>query len=114
MMADLALKGILAHLTGDFLLQNDWMADNKGSLRHPAAWVHGGIHCLLLALFFPLPAAAGLALVHVLIDTRSPLRWWSRVYGKSMSDPLAAARGLWEDQVLHIVIIAAVAWALVR
>ncbi len=101
-MADLALKGILAHLVRDFLLQNDWMASHKGSLRHPAAWVHGGIHRMLLAL------------MHVLIDTRSPLRLWSRAYGKGSSDPLAGARGLWEDQVLHLLVIAAVAWSLMQ
>jgi hypothetical protein len=45
-------RGWVAHLVADWLLQNNWMAKNKSSLVHPAAWVHALIHasCQALAL----------------------------------------------------------------
>lgn len=50
--------------------------------RHPAAYVHAGIHGLGLALVFGW-LAAPLALVHLLIDTRVPVRWWSQRIGQT-------------------------------
>lgn len=46
--------------------------------RHPAAYVHAGIHGLLLAPIFGWPAAA-IALTHLVIDTRTPVRWWGEL-----------------------------------
>lgn len=46
--------------------------------RHPAAYAHAGIHGLALAPLFgwvTLP----LAVVHLLIDTRTPVAWWAKV-----------------------------------
>ena len=34
-------RALVAHLVADWLLQNDWMAHQKTSLSHSAAWVHG-------------------------------------------------------------------------
>jgi hypothetical protein len=76
--SDLLIWGIVAHLIADWPLQNDWMARNKASLRHPAGYVHAGIHGLLLALVFGW-AAAPLAVAHLLIDTRVPVVCWSRL-----------------------------------
>ncbi len=91
--------GIVAHLIADWPLQNDWMAKHKAERRnralspgwlgwlpggarwwdrHPAAYVHAGIHGLLLALvfgWFALPVAVA----HLLIDTRKPVVWFSRL-----------------------------------
>jgi hypothetical protein len=97
--SDLLVWGIVLHLIADWPLQNDWMANNKmkrfdpegtamGSdpgwlylhllwiWRHPAAYVHAGIHCALLALVFGW-VAIPLAVVHLIIDTRVPVVWWS-------------------------------------
>lgn len=97
---------LVLHLVADWLLQNEWMAVNKVHLSHPAAWVHSGIHALLLA--FPLGWKAGLVLglVHMLVDTRIPLRWWFRVYKKSEGSPDASLLLIGCDQVVHIVCIA--------
>jgi hypothetical protein len=105
MMAErLLLWGIVAHLICDWLLQNEWMALNKISLRHPAAYVHSGIHLCGLLLVFPWPWALGLAVSHLLIDTRKPLIWW-RTLIRQTTDPTNPASihvAFWGDQVAHI------------
>ena len=106
-MLTLFERGFVAHLIADWLLQNDWMARNKTSLRHPAAWVHGTIHALLLGLALGWPAGLTLGIVHMLIDTRLPLSWWQRVYHQTGDGPYARHVAIWADQVLHIVSVAA-------
>lgn len=75
----LMVWGLVAHLVADWLLQNDWMARNKASLRHPAAWVHAGIHTAFLAFIFGALPGWVLGMAHLLIDTRKPVEWWSRL-----------------------------------
>ena len=100
-------RGFVAHLVADWLLQNDWMAKNKSSLRHPAAWVHAGIHVVLLGLALGWTAGVVLACIHMLIDTRAIMGWWRRVYGQTADGPYAIHTAIWADQVLHIALIAA-------
>jgi len=106
--------GMVAHVVADWLLQNDWMARNKASLRHPAAWVHSSIHGAALALVFPWPAAAGLAIAHLLIDTRRPLALWRRFFRQTEEGRIALHVALWGDQVAHVAAIAAAALLLAR
>lgn len=83
--------GLVAHLIADWLLQNGWLARHKSERRtrgwpmpdrwwdrHPAAYVHAGIHAVALTFVFGL-ASLPLAVAHLLIDTRVPVAWWSRV-----------------------------------
>jgi hypothetical protein len=161
--SDLLIWGIVLHLIADWPLQNDWMANNKmrrrvrrirhgdGIMtpprpyqpserwwdRHPAAYVHAGIHTLFLSLVFGWPAIF-LGLVHLLIDTRLPVVWWSKLIKQTQpegdyalvgqdplrEDPEGEHRFLvtsvplydiglevrfWTDQVFHIICIAAAA-----
>lgn len=99
---EMLLWGWVIHLIADLGLQNAWMAANKarrrqrndvGAMqgapfrpydgpwwdRHPAAYVHAGIHGVLLLLVLPWWAALLVAVLHLLIDTRAPLAWWSRL-----------------------------------
>jgi len=99
-------RAVVAHLVADWLLQNDWMARNKVHLTHPAAWVHAAIHALCLTWALGWQGGVVLAFVHLLIDTRGPLQWWTRVYKKCEKAPEAALISIWTDQVLHIVTIA--------
>ena len=46
-MGELILKLILCHLAGDYVLQNDFIAQTKGS-----NWYHLFIHCMLYCLPF--------------------------------------------------------------
>lgn len=158
--------GIVAHLVADWPLQNDWLANNKarrrermgwlwrdqgmrlwGPLptrwwdRHPAAYVHAGIHGLLLTPIFGRRTAALLALTHLVIDCRWPVAEWSRLVRQTQpggwtvlatrleAEPTEARDGVhahreqplydvgvevrfWTDQTFHIATIAAAALAL--
>lgn len=106
-MLTLLERAVIAHLVGDWLLQNEWMALNKKSLRHPAAWVHASIHGILLGLALGWPGGLVLGFVHLVLDTGYPLNWWIRVFKKCAQAPQAALICLFTDQVIHIAIIAA-------
>jgi hypothetical protein len=99
-------KALVLHLVGDWLLQNDWMARNKDKLRHPASWVHGGIHTVLLGLVFGWCGGLVLGLIHMLVDTRIPQRWWSRTFGQTQTGEMGLHVLIWGDQVIHISTIA--------
>ena len=71
-------RGLVANLIADWVLQNDWMATDKISLKHPAAWVHAAIHAVLLTLALDWRAGLVLATVHILVDTRVPAGWWTK------------------------------------
>jgi hypothetical protein len=100
-------RALVAHLVADWLLQNSWMAVNKTTLRHPAGWVHAGIHGICLGLALDPLAGLLLGVVHLLIDTRVPVNWWIRIFKKSEEAPEARLIAVCTDQVLHITTLAA-------
>jgi len=94
------------HLIFDWLFQTEWMAVNKTSLRHPAAYVHSGLHTVGLLLVFPWFLALGVGISHLLIDTRRPLTWWTKnVKHMPLSTPHYAEIELWLDQVFHVLML---------
>jgi hypothetical protein len=99
-------NALVAHLVADWLLQNDWMARNKTSLLHPAAWVHAGIHGVWLGFILGWRGGLILGVLHMLVDTRVPQRWWGRVFGQTTTGPLGDHVMIWGDQVIHIGLIA--------
>jgi len=99
-------KGLVAHLVGDWILQNDWMAVNKTSLRHPAAYVHAAIQVLCLSIALGWVAGLILGFVHLLVDTRVPAYWWIRHFKKCSQSPDFGSIIIWLDQTLHIVCVA--------
>jgi hypothetical protein len=98
----------------DWLGQNHWMATYKSSLLHPASWVHSGLHFLGLLLVFPWWMAGIIAIIHLLIDTRVPLKWWRGFFRQTTEGDIALHVALWGDQVLHIFVIALAALAIGR
>src|SRR6266567_6003750 len=94
MVTDTAMKlficGLVWHWFADWILQNAWMAENKASLKHPAAYIHSGIHLIGLLLIFPPLAAVAIALIHLLIDIRVPLVAWRNIFRQTRSGPMAA------------------------
>lgn len=150
--SDLLVWGIVLHLIADWPLQNDWMATNKMKRRlpamrhgdgmatpprmyqppdrwwdrHPAAYVHSGIHLVCLAFIFGW-VAIPLAATHLIIDTRVPVVWWSKLLEQTQPkgdvvetgptiDPMYRPTAVlydvgtevrfWTDQVFHIVCVA--------
>ena len=97
---------LMLHLIADWLLQNEWMAANKVRLSHPAAWVHGSIHGLLLGLKLGWVGGVVLALLHIFVDSRAPIRWWVKVFKKCEHSPDYAVILIGCDQVLHVGCIA--------
>ncbi len=98
---------VMLHLIADWLLQNEWMAIKKVRLSHPAAWVHGGIHAILLGCVLGWVGGVVLGLVHMLVDTRVPIGWWIRVFKKCEASPDLPILLIGCDQVIHIGCIAA-------
>lgn len=80
MSLELALiTGFLLHLVGDYLLQNDWMAQNKTK-----EWFPCFVHCLLYSLPFGLifwqsPLIWGVFLSHYAIDRYRLAQYWIRL-----------------------------------
>jgi hypothetical protein len=99
-------RGLIAHLIADWLLQNNWMAQNKMYLAHPAAWVHAGIHGILLGLALGWQAGLVLGITHLLIDTRIPLSWWQKTFRLTGSKNTFMHVAIWSDQVVHLSTIA--------
>jgi hypothetical protein len=99
-------RGLVAHLVADWVLQDNWMARNKMSLRHPAAWTHAAIQGLCLALALGWLGGLVLGFIHLLVDTRVPVTWWMRVFKKCETAPEAHWIAIWLDQTVHIVCIA--------
>lgn len=107
----LLVWGIVIHLIADWLLQNEWMAVYKVDLRHPAAWVHSGIHTVGLFLLFNPLVALLIGISHLLIDTRVPLLWWMRIIKQVPKDARLPIVETWLDQVMHITVLAVAALA---
>jgi hypothetical protein len=105
-MLTLFERGLVAHLVADWLLQNDWMALNKTDLRHPAAWVHGLLHAVLLGIALGWVGGLVLGVIHLLIDTGRPINWWMMHFKKCDTSPHATLIRMWTDQTLHIALIA--------
>lgn len=103
---DVLLWAVIIHMIVDWLLQTDWMARNKINLRHPAAYVHSGMHALGLMLVFPWWMALGVGVTHLLIDTRKPVTWWIETI-KQMppSTPVYMHVEIWLDQIFHILML---------
>ena len=106
-MLNLFEQALVMHLIGDWILQNDWMAENKPNLRHPAAWIHTAIHIVLMSLVLGIMAGIILGIAHMIIDTRQPFRWWRNFFKMTAEGPNAVHVAIWTDQVLHVLCLAA-------
>lgn len=108
--------GLLAHIVADWFLQNHWM-QQKVDIKHPAAWVHSGLHFLCFLPAFGWLGAFGVFVTHILIDTRKPLEWWRRLIKQSTPEqagPAFLPFAFLQDQMAHIMVIIVASWLLSR
>jgi len=109
---------LLAHLLGDWILQSEWQARNKGS-SWPALLVHIFIYHVImfwvLAYCYALPlipvsvSVAFLAVTHIILDRQKFVRWFVRAMRMCVErDPerwfLVAV-----DQAIHLLLMGGVA-----
>jgi hypothetical protein len=106
--------GWLAHWVADWFFQNDWMARNKVDPKHPAGWIHAGIHTVVQIPLLGLRRALTVGIIHWIIDLRTALMKWKQVFRQSIDGPAAMHVAIWEDQIAHLVTIAANAGPLHR
>ena len=103
---DILVWATAIHMAVDWLFQTDWMARNKANLRHPAAYVHSGLHTLGLLLVFPWFIALGVGISHLLIDTRKPVTWWMETVKQMPRSALTYTHvEIWLDQIFHMAVL---------
>lgn len=102
MMITIALKFLLAHVIGDFVLQpNKWVINKeKKGMKSKYFWFHIVIHFVLLLIFTGfklnlLPYAVGITLSHLIIDVL-------KIKLKSKFSSILLFFG---DQILHFLVI---------
>lgn len=121
---------LVAHAIGDYVLQSDWMANEK-TKRHLAAAVHAATYALPFLFLTTSPAAlAVIAGTHFVIDRwrlarflvfaknwLAPRTWWAKwslcsETGYHLSRPpwLAVWLLIVADNVLHVLINGAALW----
>lgn len=122
---------LLAHLAGDYLLQSDWMAQEK-TRRWLPAWAHAIVYGLPFLIITQSPVAlATIVITHAIIDHYrlarhvvwvknflAPRRYWhpwsecsGTGYHRDRPDWLAVWLMIIADNTLHLMInAAAVSW----
>lgn len=84
---------LVLHAIGDYVLQSDWMAQNKAR-DNVAAAAHAFTYTLPFAFLLPSPEAIAVILVtHYLIDRYRLARHVNRV--KNLVGPPSAVRHMW-------------------
>jgi hypothetical protein len=112
---------LVGHLIGDFLIQTDGMARNKGQ-SWPWMLRHVGLYMVVItavliayALIRPLPlwliiiALLFICVTHVILDRRGFTAWWMRRVGVTPDHPWLS---IIVDQVFHLLTLAIVAQVL--
>ena len=108
---ELFINLVVAHLIADWIFQNHWIAINKTNIKHPALYVHGAIHFVVMFLLGLTVTrdhtyiVLAIACIHMAIDTRKPLLWWMKTYKQTTDGDYAIHVQIWLDQVFHIVTI---------
>ena len=120
MTLELALYiGLLLHILGDYILQNNWMAQNKIKFDfdgYLACWTHATIYALPFIIICP--NVIGWAIIystHFFIDKYDAAKYWIMFvnwswgepnygFGKKMPPTLAIVLKIIIDNFFHVVI----------
>jgi len=101
----------IGHLVGDYLLQNDWMANGKKKSTficsvHCALWTLAVFGCQAASKPWPLWTLPVLFLTHFAQDRTELVVWWMRSKGQS---GFLQFLGPWSvivvDNVLHLFVL---------
>jgi len=116
MGSNMLALALIGHLVGDFLLQNDWMAENKKKSSVVCA-VHALVWTLCVCFFtgWGIIQAVPLFLMHFAQDRSYFVDWWMDLIGqhKFRTGLLAPWSSIIVDNVFHVLQIWAV-WLLLR
>jgi hypothetical protein len=102
------MEQLIAHLFGDYVFQNQWMADNKTSNSGVAA-IHAFIYSLM---FLPLVNSSWayivIALTHFFIDRFRLAQYWVNLYGIGTGPNVPPFLSIWlliiVDNTFHLTI----------
>lgn len=100
---------LVGHLAGDYLLQNDWMANGKKTKALPLL-VHCGLYTLAVhaSTMFALPtwALAIVAATHIAQDGSGFVDWYmNRIGQKGFREYLAPWSRIVVDNSMHAVVL---------
>lgn len=97
---------LLCHLVGDYVLQNQWMADNKTK-----SWFPAIVHALVYMIPFLFVTQSPIALLvifgtHAVIDRYRLAKYWCQFYriGRGAPDWLAVWLLILVDNTFHLII----------
>lgn len=102
---DIAFWGIMLHLIADWLLQTEAMSKFKTDLRFHHAYLHAFVHFAVMTNVFHFEWAVLIAIIHLIIDTRIPLDLWRRLMQQTTEGEMAIHVAIWQDQVVHWLVI---------
>ena len=106
------MNWIYAHLIGDYLLQNDWMANGKKK-----SWMIATIHVFAYMIPFLFTDIIWwklglIAMQHLLQDRTNFIIWLMKVKGSGLfaKSPCAPWSIIITDNIIHILWIAFIVW----
>ena len=103
---------LIGHLIGDYLLQNDWMAQGKKRSHWPC-FIHVAIYTAAVMVFtwWPWWSAIAVFVPHYLIDRWQFVPWYMRTAGQTafMEPPMSPWSRIVVDNVMHLVCLFATA-----
>jgi hypothetical protein len=106
---------IVGHMVGDYLLQNDWMAQGKKRSNFVCA-IHASIWTAAVATFahwWAWPIVAILFTSHFAQDRGAFVVWWMKLIGQKnfMQPPLGPWSIIICDNTWHLVVLALIAYS---
>lgn len=100
---------LIGHLVGDYLLQNDWMANNK-KVKKLSGELACNVHCLLWTLsvllftgWWEWKLAILVFLSHYILDRTGIVKWWVNTFNNTKKSPGWVY--ILTDNTLHLVFL---------
>lgn len=102
------MNWLIAHLIGDYLIQNDWMAQNKKERTLPCL-VHVSLYttAVFALTLWPWWAMAIVFVTHFIQDRTKIITWWMAKIGQRgfANPPLGPWSIIVVDNVWHLVVL---------